>query len=193
MEFQSPGPNLKSVTTNDLYNVIEKCNNKMLKITYCSLTLNKQCINTKTITMRIDKINRPCEQIEGVILRNGEPIEDIILKNSQILNIECVGSSQTPNNSYLFNIIRNCRGFVRITQCTNLENGQCKNTTSFPFLVTDIDERNNNIKGYRIRNNSTPEYALLDVSLITRVECLSQSSSPNLPWNLISYFKNSLK
>lgn len=189
MEFQSPGPNLKAVTTSDLYDIIDKCKSKTLRITYCSLTLNKQCANTKTATIKINKINRNCELIEGVILRNGEPIEDIILKNSQILNIQCVGGGQTPDNSHIFDIIRNCRGFVRITQCTNLEYGQCKNTISFIFLVTNIDEKNNNIKGYRIRSNSIPEYALIDVSLITRVECLTQNSAPNLPWNIITNLK----
>lgn len=192
MNFQAPGPSIKAVTTSDLYDIIDKCKSKTLRITYCSLTLNKQCVNTKTITMRVNKINRPCEMVEGVILINREPVEDIILKNSQILNVQCMGEGQTPDKSYIFDIIRNCRGFVRITQCTNLEGGQCKNTTNFPFLVTDIDERNNNIKGYRIRNSSIPEYTLIDVSLITRVECLTQNSAPNLPWNLISYLKSTI-
>lgn len=192
MDFQSPRPSIKTVTTSDLYDIIDKCKSKILRITYCSLTLNKQCVNTKTITMRITKINRHCEMVEGIVLRNGEPVEDIILKNSQILNVQCMGKGQTPDKSYIFDIIRNCRGFVRITQCTKLEGGQCKNTTSFLFLVTDIDERNNNIKGYRIRNSSIPEYALIDVSLITRVECLTQNSAPNLPWNLISYLKSTI-
>ena len=43
-------------------------------------------------------------------------------------------------------MIKSCNGVVRITQCTKLENGKCVNRTSFPFLVTEIDRKNNNIK-----------------------------------------------
>ena len=72
-----------------------------------------------------------------------------------------------------------------ITECTQLQGGQCIQRRSYPFLVTSTDERNNTIRGFRIRGNQNPEFVILDARMILRVECLSQSNNPNLPWNLI--------
>ena len=69
----------------------------------------------------------------------------------------------------------------------------CVNRISFPFLVTEIDRKNNNIKGYRIREGRTPEYIVLDASLILNVECLTQANSPNFPWGLIPFLLMQIK
>lgn len=185
MNFEMNNPSLKFISTNDVYDAIDKCNSKVLRITYCSLTINNQCINTKTEVIRVNRVDRSCGIIEGQILRNNQPVEDIILRDRRILRIECVQGSTPPAPLPIFDIIKNCRGFVRIIECTQLVGGQCQDRRSYPFLVTDVDERNNTVKGFRIRGNQNPEFVILDASLILRVECLSQSSNPNLPWMLI--------
>ncbi|RDY27903.1 hypothetical protein CHL78_007830 [Romboutsia weinsteinii] len=185
MNFEMNNPSLKFISTNDVYEAIDRCNSKVLRITYCSLTINNQCSNTKTEVIKVNRVDRSCGIIEGQILRNNQPVEDIILRDRRILRIECVQGSTPPGPSPIFDIIKNCKGFVRITECTQLVGGQCQDRRSYPFLVTDVDERNNTIKGFRISGNQNPEFIILDASLILRVECLSQGSNPNLPWMLI--------
>ena len=41
----------------------------------------------------------------------------------------------------IFDIIEGCRGFIMVTECTQLQGGQCTQRRSYPFLVTSIDER----------------------------------------------------
>ena len=52
---------------------------------------------------------------------------------------------------------------------------------------------NNNIKGYRVREGLTPEYIVLDASLILNVECVTQANSPNFPWGLIHFLMMYMK
>ena len=119
-------------------------------------------MNTKTNVIQIKRLYKTCDFIEGTILRDDKPYEDIVLKAEQILKVECIKSNNPDNkpneNPTIFDIIKSCNGIVKITQCTKLENGKCVNRISFPFLVTEIDRKNNNIKGYRIREGRTPEY-----------------------------------
>lgn len=179
-----PNMNMKLIAPDDVYKTIEKCNSKKLKITYCSLTLNNKCMETKKIVILVNKINKNCGFIEGVILKNNEPVEDIILKSSQILSIECAGNNDSSENESVFETIKNCNGFIRITQCMKLEKGKCKESKTFPFLVTSIDEKNKNIKGYKIRNNMQPEYTVIDASVILKVDCLGTNNNPRSPFSI---------
>lgn len=177
-----PEPSVKYISPQDVFETIEKCDNKKLKITYCSLNLNDQCITTKKAIIKITKIHKNCGFIEGLILKDNDPYENIILKSSQILSIECVKQNTPPVNESIFDTIRKCNGLVRITQCLKLDKGICTDKKSFPFLVSDIDEKNKNIKGYRVNNNQ-PEYMVIDVSMILKVECINPSTVfPNMPW-----------
>lgn len=179
-----PDMDLKFIGPEDIYKTIEKCDSKKLKVTYCSLTLNGKCSTTKNIIIKVNNINKSCGYIEGVVLRDGEPFEDIILKSSQIVSVEC---SKGGEKNSIFDTIRNCNGLVRITQCTKLEKGVCKDSKTFPFMVTEIDERNKNIKGYRIKNNNQPEYMVIDSSMILKVECLTPRNSSSMPWMIIPF------
>jgi len=179
-----PDKDLKLISTEDVYKTIEKCNSKKLKVTYCSLTSKQKCIATKSAVIKIIKIHRNCDFIEGVILRDNEPYEDIILKSSQILSLECVKDGKKP---YIFDTIRNCNGLVRITQCIKLDKGECRDSKTFPFMVTQMDEKNKNIKGYRIRNNKQPEYMVIDASMILKVECLAPKDGTNIPWMILPF------
>jgi hypothetical protein len=49
-------------------------------------------------------------------------------------------------------------------------------------MVTQLDEKNKNIKGYRIKSNGQPEYMVLDSSAILKVECLSPREAFNMPF-----------
>ena len=189
--YVRPDFNLKTLNPYDIYQAIEKCNNKILRITYCSLRIDGQCMDTKTNIIKIRRLYKTCDFIEGTILKDNRPYEDIILKADQILKVECIKSNKPDNNQKpqptIFDIIKSCNGVVKITQCTKIENGKCVSKASFPFLVIQIDRKNNNIKGYRIRDGRPPEYIVLDVSLILNVECLTKSNSPNFPWGLIPF------
>lgn len=185
MFYETNRQQLKAIDARDVYDVIDRCNSRRLRITFCSLTLNNECVNSRTEVIRVTRVNRSCGIIEGQILRNNQPFEDIILRDSKILRIECVGDNTPPPGLPIFDIIEGCRGFVMITECTQLQEGQCIQRRSYPFLVTSTDERNNTIRGFRIRGNQNPEFVILDARMILRVECLSQSNNPNLPWNLI--------
>jgi hypothetical protein len=171
---------LKFIEPEDVFQAIEKCDSKKLKISYCSLTLNGKCINSKNAIIKINKIHKNCGFVEGVILKDNEPFENIILKSSQILSLECVKGGQKPNKPSIFEIIKNCNGLIRVTQCTKLEKGICKDNKTFNFMVTQIDEKNKNIKGYRIKSNGQPEYMVLDSSAILKVECLSPREAFNM-------------
>lgn len=195
--YVRPDFDLKTLNPYDVYQAIEQCNNKILKITYCSLRVDGQCMDTKTNIIKIKRLYKTCDFIEGTILRDNKLVEDIVLKVDQILKIECIKSGK-PNNKpeekpTIFDIIKSCNGMVKLTQCTKIEKGKCTNKTSFPFLVTEIDRRNNNIKGYRIRDGRPPEYIVLDASLILNIECLTQSNSPNFPWGLIPFLIMQIK
>ena len=195
--YVRPDFDLKTLNPYDIYQAIEQCNNKVLKVTYCSLRIDGQCINTKTNIIQIKKLYKTCDFIEGTILKDNKPYEDIVLKTDQILKVECVKSNIPGNNPEptptIFDIIKSCNGIVRITQCTKLEKGKCVSKSSFPFLVTEIDRKNNNVKGYRIRENKSPEYIALDASLIINVECLTQVNSPNFPWGIIPFLMMQIK
>jgi hypothetical protein len=182
-----PDIDLKFISTEDVYKTIERCDSKKLKITYCSLTSKQQCITTRSAVIKIIKIHRNCDFIEGVILRDNEPYEDIILKSSQILSLECVKGGQKPEKPSIFDTIRNCNGLVRINQCIKLDKGECTDSRTFPFMVTQIDEKNKNIKGYRIRNNKQPEYMVIDTSMILKVECLAPRDGTNIPWMILPF------
>lgn len=179
-----PNIDFKFISTDDVYQTIEKCKSKKLKVTYCSLTLNKQCITTKSAVIKITKIHKNCDFIEGVILKDNEPYEDIVLKSSQILSLECVKDGKKTS---IFDTIRNCNGLVRITQCIKLDKGVCKDSKTFPFMVTQLDEKNKNIKGYRIRTNKQPEYMVIDTSVILKVECLVPKGDINIPWMILPF------
>lgn len=183
-----PDNNLKFVTPYDIFETIDKCNSKVLKVTYCTLTLNNQCQNTKTFILQIKKIHRNEGFIEGVILKDNKPSEDIILRSDKILQIECIKSGGNPEeNPSIFEIIKNCNGLVNITQCTKLEKGKCIEKYTFPFLVTDLDKKNNTIKGYKIKNDKYTKFTVIDASLIQSVECLSKYKNPNFPWSIIPF------
>lgn len=192
MYYETDRQQLKAIDARDVYDAIDRCNSRRLRITFCSLTLNNECVNSRTEIIRVTRVNRACGIIEGQILRNNQPFEDIILRDSKILRIECEIDNIPPGGSPIFDIIKNCRGFVRITECTNIKGGQCTERRSYPFLVTNVDERNNTIRGFRIRGNQNPEFVILDASVILRVECLSQSSNPNLPWSMIPILLKSI-
>lgn len=190
MDFIRPDNNVKFVTPYDIYDTIDKCNSKTLKVTYCSLTLNGQCQDTKTFIIQIKKIYRNEGFIEGVILRDSKPYEDVILRADKILRVECVNNINNNNNDNkpsIFDIIKNCNGLVNITLCTKIEKGKCVDKDTFPFLVTDIDKKNNTIKGYKIKNDQYTKFVVIDVSLIQKVECLSKDKNPNFPWNIIPF------
>ena len=147
--YVRPDFNLKTLNPYDIYQAIEQCNSKILKITYCSLRIDGQCMNTKTNVIQIKRLYKTCDFIEGTILKDDKPYEDIVLKADQILKVECIKSNKPDNKPEekptIFDMIKSCNGVVRITQCTKLENGKCLNRISFPFLVTEIDRKNNNI------------------------------------------------
>ena len=195
--YVRPDFNLKTLNPYDIYQAIEQCNSKILKITYCSLRIDGQCMNTKTNVIQIKRLYKTCDFIEGTVLKDDKPYEDIVLKTDQILKVECIKSNKPDNKPEekptIFDMIKSCNGVVRITQCTKLENGKCVNRTSFPFLVTEIDRKNNNIKGYKVREGLTPEYIVLDASLILNVECVTQANSPNFPWGLIHFLMMQMK
>lgn len=183
-----PDNNLKFVTPYDIFETIDKCNSKILKVTYCTLMLNNQCQNTKTFVLQIKKIHRNEGFIEGVILKDNKPYEDIILRSDKILQVECVKSGGSPDEKpSIFEIIKSCNGLVNITQCTKLEKGKCIEKDTFPFLVTDIDKKNNTIKGYKIKNDKYTKFTVIDASLIQRVDCLSKDKNPNFPWSMIPF------
>ena len=160
--YVRPDFNLKTLNPYDIYQAIEQCNSKILKITYCSLRIDGQCMNTKTNVIQIKRLYKTCD-------------------------------FKPEEKPTIFDMIKSCNGVVRITQCTKLENGKCVNRTSFPFLVTEIDRKNNNIKGYKVRDGLTPEYIVLDASLILNVECVTQANSPNFPWGLIHFLMMQMK
>jgi len=54
-------------------------------------------------------------------------------------------------------------------------------------MVTQMDEKNKNIKGYRIRNNKQPEYMVIDASMILKVECLAPKDGINIPWMILPF------
>ena len=166
--YVRPDFNLKTLNPYDIYQAIEQCNSKILKITYCSLRIDGQCMNTKTNVIQIKRLYKTCDFIEGTVLKDDKPYEDIVLKADQILKVECIKSNKP-------------------------DNGKCVNRTSFPFLVTEIDRKNNNIKGYKVREGLTPEYIVLDASLILNVECVTQANSPNFPWGLIHFLMMQMK
>ncbi|MGL5313961.1 MAG: hypothetical protein ACRC92_12005 [Peptostreptococcaceae bacterium] len=183
-----PDNNLKFVTPYDIFETIDKCNSKILKVTYCTLMLNNQCQNTKTFVLQIKKIHRNEGFIEGVILKDNKPYEDIILRADKILQVECVkNGGNSDEKPSIFEIIKSCNGLVNITQCTKLEKGKCTEKDTFPFLVTDIDKKNNTIKGYKIKNDKYTKFTVIDASLIQRVECLSKDKNPNFPWSMIPF------
>lgn len=194
MERNRPlDPTLKFIDSSDIYETIKKCNSKILRITYCSLTLNGQCMNIKTIDMKIKKIYPNSEFIEGTQLINNEPVEDIIMKASVVLKIECVQGSKPDETLSIYDKIKYCNGIVKITQCTKLEQGKCVRKTSFPFVVTDMDKKNKVIKGYQIKNNTTPQYMVLDDSLILDVDCINKKNMPDFPWWIIPGILNNIK
>ncbi len=187
--LKRPQPSLKYLSPYDIYDVIDKCQSKVLRVTYCSLTLNKQCMNTKTSKIKITKIYKESGFIEGLILKDGEPFENIILKSNQILKVECVKGDK-PDGLSVYDKIKECNGLVRITQCIKIENGECVRRNTFPFFVSEIDKKNNNIKGYVIRENEYPKYTVIDVSLILNVSCLSKDYLKNFPINIIPFIFN---
>lgn len=196
MEYKNnnrPDVNLKFLNSSDVYTAIQACNSKRLKVTYCSLKLDSQCINTKSIIMKINKLHTNCDFIEGTILKEDKPFEDIVLKASSILQIECVKDKKPNDNISIYDTIKYCDGLVKITQCSKLEKGKCVSKSSFYFLVTKMDSKNKVIKGYRIRQNHSPEYMVLDESLILDIECITKENSPNFPWWVIPMLMNSLK
>ncbi|MGL4912363.1 MAG: hypothetical protein ACRC3Y_08015 [Romboutsia sp.] len=180
-------PSLKFIAPEDVFQTIEKCDSKKLKVTYCSLTVNGQCMTTKNEIIKIIKIHKNCGFVEGVILRDNEAYEDIILKSSQILSLECVKGGQKPEKPSIFEVIKNCNGLIRLTQCTKLEKGVCKDSKTFNFMVTKIDEKNKNIKGYKLKNNGQPEYMVIDSSVILKVECLSPRDILDNPWSMLPF------
>lgn len=123
--YVRPDFNLKTLSPYDIYQAIEQCNSKVLKITYCSLRIEGQCMNTKTNVIQIKRLYKTCDFIEGTILRDDKPYEDIVLKAEQILKVECIKSNNPDNkpneNPTIFDIIKSCNGIVKITQCTKLE------------------------------------------------------------------------
>ena len=110
--YVRPDFDLKTLNPYDIYQAIEQCNNKVLKVTYCSLRIDGQCINTKTNIIQIKKLYKTCDFIEGTILKDNKPYEDIVLKADQILKVECVKSNITGNNPEptptIFDIIKSC-------------------------------------------------------------------------------------
>lgn len=194
MEYNRPSqPTLKFIDSSDIYETIKNCNSKILRVTYCSLTINGQCMNIKTIDMKIKKIYPNSEFVEGTILINDELVEDIIMKASVILKLECIQQNKPDDNLSIYEMIKYCNGIVKITQCTKLEKGKCVQKTSFPFLVTDMDKKNKVIKGYKIKDNSKPQYMVLDESLIVDVGCISKKNMPDFPWWIIPTLLNNMK
>lgn len=181
------GPSLKFISEQDVFQTIEKCENKKLKVTYCSLSINGECITSKNVILKITKIHKNCGFIEGVVLKDNEPFEDIVLKSSQILSLECFKGNQKPEKPSIFEVIKNCNGMVRITQCTKFEKGACKDSRTFNFIVTQLDEKNKNIKGYRIRGNGQAEYMVIDSSMILKVECLTSREVLANPWMMFPF------
>ena len=179
---------LKFVTPTDIFETIDKCNSKVLKITYCSLTQNNTCQNTKTFILKIKKIYRKEGFVEGTILKDNQPYEDVVLMADKILKVECVkGGGSTEENPSFFDIIKSCNGLVNITVCTKIEKGKCTDRDTFPFLVTEVDKKNNNIKGYKIKGEKNTQFSVIDVSLIQKVECLTKDKNPNFPWMVIPF------
>lgn len=185
--------NLKFLNSAEVYSAIQVCNSKVLNITYCSLKLDDICMDTKTVTILIRKLHQNCDFIEGTILKNSRPFEDIVLKSSRILKVECSKDTKPDENLSIYDTIKYCEGLVKITQCSKIEKGKCIQKKSFPFLVGEIDTKNNIIKGYRIRDRQPPEYIILDTSLILDVECITKNNSPNFPWGMIPFLMMNIK
>ena len=95
--YVRPDFNLKTLNPYDIYQAIEQCNSKILKITYCSLRIDGQCMNTKTNVIQIKRLYKTCDFIEGTILKDDKPYEDIVLKADQILKVECIKSNKPDN------------------------------------------------------------------------------------------------
>ena len=54
MYYKTNRQTLKTTDTRDVYNAIDKYNIRRLRITFCSLTLNNECINSRTEVGLID-------------------------------------------------------------------------------------------------------------------------------------------
>lgn len=174
--------NPKFIDSSDVYNAIKKCNSKKINITYCSLEIDNECINTRNVTIQIKKLHQNCNFIEGTIIRNNKPVEDIILKSSSIYSIECVSDLEPEDTVSIYDTINYCDGLVRMTVWNKIEKGKCIQKTSFPFLATSVDKKNKLIKGYRIRANQPPEYIVLDERVVLAVDCITNKNTPNFPW-----------